>query len=270
MIRNMKVTLITGASGGIGEAFARHLAAQKHHLLLVARSENRLQLLCKELSVEYGIAAQYVATDLAEAGSDGLIAAEVAKRGMEVNWLINNAGIGTGGDLLEYSLEDYRNLMHLNMDALVALTYRFLPQMRAAKSGTIINVGSMAGFGPVPYMGIYAASKAFVRSFTEALWEENRPYHVRTMLLCPGVTETGFFDAARIGSDRQRSYSTSIKETPEQVVAAAMKGLKQGKIITVSGFHNKLGRAVISIAPEKPVLKLWGNKMRKELKLEIR
>ena len=101
----MKVTLITGASGGIGEAFARRLAKEKHNLLLIARSENKLRSLCRSLSNQHGIEAQFIAVDLTEAGSGKLIADEVKKRNLDVNWLINNAGIGSGGDILEYSLD---------------------------------------------------------------------------------------------------------------------------------------------------------------------
>ncbi|GAB3942877.1 SDR family oxidoreductase [Spirosoma harenae] len=265
----MKVTLITGASGGIGEAFARRLANDKHNLVLVARSEDKLKALCQQLNTQYAISAQYIAVDLAKAGSDQLIADEIAKRGLEVNWLINNAGIGTGGDFLEYSLEEYWNMMHLNMDAMVALTYRFLPQMRARKRGTIINVGSMASFGAIPYMNIYAATKGFVKYFTEALWEENRPYNIQTMLLCPGATETGFFDAAKIGSDRKSSFSTRNMETPEQVVESAMRGLENGSIVTISGFQNKLSRFFLPLIPTRFGLKFWGDMMRKNLKLSI-
>lgn len=265
----MKVTLITGASGGIGEAFAKRLAKEKHNLLLIARSETRLRALCNELTAAHGVAVQYIAIDLAKPGSDQQIADEVGRRGLEITWLINNAGIGTGGDLLEYDLEDYRNLMHLNMDAVVALTYRFLPAMRAAKSGVVINVGSMAGFGPIPYMSVYAASKGFVQSFTEALWEENRLYGIRVMLLCPGATETGFFDAAKIGIDRKASFSSKKLETPGQVVETAMRGLQSTKIIAVSGFQNRLLRRIVSLIPVRLGLKLWGTQMRKNLQMTI-
>ena len=200
-------------------------------------------------------------------GSDQVIADEVSKQELEVDWLINNAGMGTGGDFLEYGLEEYQHMMNLNMDAMVALTYRFLPPMRARKSGTIINVGSMASFGAIPYMGIYAATKGLVKYFTEALWEENRPYHIQTMLLCPGATETGFFDAAKIGPDRKSSFSTKDLETPEQVVESAMRGLKKGSIITISGFQNQLSRWVLPLVPTKFGLKMWGNWTRKNLKL---
>ncbi|WPQ63541.1 SDR family oxidoreductase [Chitinophaga sancti] len=266
----MKVTLITGASGGIGEAFARQLAKEGHHLLMVARSANKLKALSEQLTQQYKITAHYLAIDLAKSGSDQIIADEVAKRDLQVDWLINNAGIGTGGDLLEYTLDEYLNMMHLNMDAMVALTYQFLPAMRARKSGTIINVGSMAGFNGIPYMNVYAATKGFVMYFTQALWEENRLYNIQTMLLCPGATETGFFDAAKIGGERKSMFSTKKMETPEQVVTAAMKGLRKKSILTISGFQNKLMKSIAQIIPVKTALKIYGNMMRKSLNLVIK
>lgn len=262
----MQVTLITGASTGIGEAFARRLAAEKHHLLLVARSESKLRALCTELAATYPITAQYVALDLVAPGADQLLFDEAQRRGLEVNWLINNAGIGSGGDFLEYDLPTILQLMHLNMDALVALTYRFLPPMRARQRGTIISVGSMAGFNPIPYMAVYAASKAFVQSFTEALVAENEPYHIQTMLLCPGATETNFFEAARIGPDRKSSFSTKTLETPAQVVEAALAGLKKHKSVTISGLQNKAAR-LLHFVPNALIVSLFGKQMRANLNL---
>ncbi|NIJ55195.1 SDR family NAD(P)-dependent oxidoreductase [Dyadobacter arcticus] len=261
----MKVTLITGASAGIGEAFAKRLAEEKHNLLLVARSESKLQSLCEGLIAEYNINAQYIAIDLTKPGSDETLFIEMQKRNLQIDWLINNAGIGSGGDFLEHELKSEIDMMHLNMDAMVALTHRFLPQMRADKKGTIINVGSMAGFSPIPYMNVYASTKAFVRSFTEALQEENRLFNVKTMLLCPGATETNFFDAAKIGPDRKSSFSSKKLETPEQVVASALKGLKSNKRITVSGIQNKLSRRIIHFIPNSIILKMFGRQMRQNL-----
>nr|WP_293844320.1 SDR family oxidoreductase [uncultured Arsenicibacter sp.] len=265
----MDVTLITGASNGIGEAFARRLAREKHNLLLVARSETKLNALCNQLEAEHHIKAQYIAVDLTQPDADRLVADVASARGLTVTWLINNAGIGSGGDFPEYSLDDYQRMMRLNMDAMVALTYRFLPPMRAAKKGTIINVGSMAGFNPIPYMNVYAATKGFVKYFTEALWEENRPYHVQTMLLCPGATETGFFEAAGIGADRKSSFSTKNMETPEQVVESAMKGLKQQRVTTISGLQNRFAGSLFPLIPARMRLTLWGNMMRKNLGLHV-
>ncbi len=264
----MKVTLITGASAGIGEAFAKRLAAEKHNLLLIARSENKLQLLCEELIAKHAVNVQYIAVDLTKPDADKILFEETEKRGLQIEWLINNAGIGSGGDFLEYDLKSIMDMMHLNMDAMVALTHRFLPQMRARKNGKIINVGSMAGFGPIPYMNVYAATKNFVRAFTEALQEENRLFNIQTMLLCPGTTETNFFEAAKIGPDRKSSFSSKQLETPEQVVESALKGIKKNKRITISGTQNKLAHKILHFIPNSIGMPLFGKQMRNQLNLK--
>lgn len=151
------------------------------------------------------------------------------------------------------------------MDALVALTHRFLPAMRTRKSGKLINVSSMAGFNPIPYMAVYAASKAFVHSFTEAIAEENRLFNIHTMLLCPGATETNFFEAAQIGPDRKSSFSTKELETPDQVVVAALKGVKKEKRVVISRTQNKLA-GLLHFVPNALFIKVFGNQMRKNLK----
>jgi len=158
----MKVTLITGASSGIGEAFARRLAANEHDLVLVARSENKLHELCDELMLEYKIMAHYVALDLLEEDVNEKLVEEAAKHGFEVDWLINNAGFGSMGDFAALDLEKELDIIRLNVSTLVALTHSFLPQMRERRRGTIINVSSSAGFQPIPFMATYAATKAFV------------------------------------------------------------------------------------------------------------
>src|SRR5215468_1002967 len=136
----MKVTLITGASSGIGEAFARRLAADEHDLILVARSENKLHELCDELMLKHKIMAHYVALDLLEEDADERLLEETKKHGFEVHWLINNAGFGSMGDFVDLDLEKELDIIRLNISALVALTHRFLPQMRQRRHGTIINV----------------------------------------------------------------------------------------------------------------------------------
>src|SRR5260221_7684573 len=216
----MNTTLITGASSGIGEVFARKLAARGHNLLLVARSEDKLISLCNDLGRNQSIHAQYVAMDLSEADASARLFEETQKRGLEIDFLINNAGFGSMGDFSDLELARELNMIDLNVRSLVDLTHRFLGPMRARKRGSIINVASTAGFQAVPFMATYAATKAFVLSFSEALWEENRPYGVKVMALCPGVTDTNFFDAAKIQRPPAR-----VAQTPEAVVEAALRGL---------------------------------------------
>ena len=194
----MKTTLITGASWGIGEAFARELAARGHNLLLVARSEDRLITICSELGRSQKIRADYFAIDLSEPDAPQRLFEEAQKRELEIDLLINNAGFGSMGDFATLDLANELKMIDLNVRALVELTHRFIQPMREKKSGAIINVASTAGFQPVPFMANYSATKAFVLSFSEALWEENRRYGIKVMALCPGVTETHFFEASRM------------------------------------------------------------------------
>ncbi len=216
----MNTTLITGASSGIGEVFARKLAARGNNLLLVARSEDKLINLCNELGRSKSIRAQYVALDLSERDAPARLFAEAQNRGLEIDFLINNAGFGSMGEFTKLDLDHELNMIDLNVRSLVELTHRFLVPMRERKSGSIINVASTAGFQPVPFMAAYAATKAFVLSFSEALAEENRPFGIKVMALCPGVTETNFFEAAKIQRPPAR-----IAQTPEAVVDTALRAI---------------------------------------------
>lgn len=232
----MKVTLITGASSGIGETFARRLAAEKHNLVLVARTEKALHELCDELMLKHQITAHYVVSDLTEAGADEKLFAETEKHEFEVEWLINNAGFGSGGDFAKLDLDHELGMIDLNISMLVALTHRYLNKMRERKSGTIINVSSAAGFQPIPFMATYAATKAFVSSFTEAIAEENRSFGIKILALCPGSTKTNFFAAANI----DRPIQVKGQQTSEEVVETALKAIKGSHSKVVSGLTNKI------------------------------
>jgi len=253
----MKTTLITGASSGIGEAFARRLAARGENVLLLARTEDKLASVCNELGRANDISAQYVAMDLAETDAAARLFEETKRRGLEVEMLINNAGFGSMGDFTAFDIERDMKMIDLNVKALVALTHYYLPPMRERKSGTIINVASTAAFQGVPYMAVYAATKAFVLSFSEALWDENRAYNVHVMALCPGVTQTNFFAAANTDKPPMRAM-----QTPEQVVDTALKGLKRGKSHIVSGWANYLTTETERLVPRWLVARIAGKAMR--------
>jgi hypothetical protein len=257
----MKTTLITGASSGIGESFARRLAAEGSNLLVVARSEEKLAALCEELGRAHNVKAGYVALDLTEEGAAARLFEEAARRRLEVELLVNNAGYGSTGDFLDQNLERELRMVDLNVKALVELSYRFLGPMRERKGGAIINVASTAGFQPVPFMATYAATKAFVLSFSEALWEENRAHGVTVMALCPGVTETNFFEAAGIDKPPMRSV-----QTPEQVVETALSGLRRGKSHIVSGWPNFFMIEAERFVPRSLVLRAAGAALRKSSK----
>ncbi|HYJ90211.1 MAG TPA: SDR family oxidoreductase [Pyrinomonadaceae bacterium] len=234
----MKATLITGASSGIGEAFARRLAADGHDLVLVARSERKLHELCDELMLKHKkITAHYVALDLTKTDAPKKLFNETERHGYEIDWLINNAGFGSMGDFAEMEFDRELDMITLNISALVALTHLYLKGMRERRSGKIINVSSAAGFQPLPFMAVYAATKAFVTSFSEAIAEENRPFGIRVMALCPGSTKTNFFRASNI----ERPVQIKGQQTAEQVVETAMRGIKSGRTKVVSGLANFIG-----------------------------
>lgn len=255
----MNTTLITGASSGIGEVFARKLAAQGNNVLLVARSEDKLMTLCNELGRLNSIRAQYVAMDLSQTDAPARLFAEAQKRGLEINLLINNAGFGSMGDFAELDLARELNMIDLNVRALVELTHRFLVPMRERKRGAIINVASTAGFQAVPFMATYAATKAFVLSFSEALWEENRSQGIKVMALCPGVTETGFFEASGFELPPMRAVQTA-----DDVVDTALRGLKRGKSHIISGWANFLMVESERLVPRSFVVRMAGKVLRQK------
>ncbi|MGI8470314.1 MAG: SDR family NAD(P)-dependent oxidoreductase [Pyrinomonadaceae bacterium] len=256
----MKATLITGASGGIGEVFARRLAAEKHNLVLVARSENKLHELCDELMLKHKITAHYVALDLTENDSDARLFDETERHEFEIDWLINNAGFGSMGDFAALDYEREVSMVDLNVRSLVALTHRYLQKMRERRGGVIINVASTASFQPVPFMATYAATKAFVRSFSEAIAEENRPFGITVSALCPGPTETNFFHVAHAEAFRGKGM-----QTPEAVVETALRGVKKGKAQIISGWTNYIGARLVNIVPDSLITRVVGGALRPQI-----
>jgi short-subunit dehydrogenase len=253
----MNTTLITGASSGIGEAFAHKLATQGRNVLLVARSEDKLITLCNELGRQNSIRAQYVAMDLTEPDAAARLFEESQQRGLTIDLLINNAGFGAFAEFTKVPLERQLNMVDLNIRSLVDLTYRFLLPMRERKQGAIINVASTAGFQPVPFMATYAATKSFVLCFSEALWEENRPYGVHVMALCPGATETNFFEAAHGHKPAGR-----VAQTSEEVVETALRGLAGRKSHIISGWRNFVMVETERLTPRSLVTRVAGRMMR--------
>ena len=266
----MKVTLITGASGGIGEALANKFAERKHNLLLVARNADKLTVQCKQLAEKFGINAQFITADLAKSETAELVLTETQQRGLEIDMLINNAGIGSGGAFSELTLKSELDMIQLNISSLVALTYLFLPQMQKRKSGTIINVASVAAFMPIPYMATYAASKVFVRSFTEAITQECKPYNIHVMLLCPGLTKTNFNNAAGIENEKGKGLNTeytSSTQTPEQVANEALAALDKRKHFIVSGTMNRIGANMFALIPNSLIARSFAKSYRKKMGL---
>ena len=253
----MNTTLITGASSGIGAAFARRLAKRGRNLLLVARSEDKLAALCNEIGRTSGIRAQYIVMDLTEPEATQRLLEETQKRGLIVEMLINNAGFGSMGKFGKLDHARELEMLDLNVKSLVELTYLFLRPMRERGQGTIINVASTAAFQAVPFMATYAATKAFVLSFSEALWEENRPHGVHVLALCPGVTDTNFFTASKIDRPPMRTVQTA-----EEVVDAALRGLARRKSVVITGWTNWLTVEVQRFVPRSLVARFVGKTLR--------
>ncbi len=239
----MPTTLITGASSGIGEAFARELAANKNELVIVARSEEKLNQLACQLQEQHKIKVEVIAKDLTKASATQELFDTVKSKGIVVDTLINNAGFGDYGEFADTDGKRQIQMVQLNIIALIDLTHKFLPQMRQRGSGNIINISSIAGFQPIPYLSVYAATKAFVLSFSESLWAENRQYGVRVLVVCPGPTETNFFNEANFPTSF--TGKTSKVATPEEVVCDTLKALKADKPTVVSA--GTLGKIIVNM-----------------------
>jgi short-subunit dehydrogenase len=246
-------SLITGASSGIGECFARKLAARGKNVLLAARSGDKLEALASELISRHKILAEPLVMDLSEPGAGERLARLVGRRGFGVDLLINNAGFGARGKFWELPLDKQMALMRLQIEALMELTFHLLPGMIEQRHGGIVNVSSMTGFQPIPYATAYAATKAFMNSFSMALREELKPYHVAVVTLCPGGTQTNF---ANIGARQGRHKFPGGPQPPEEVVDDALKRLQGGGGLVVPRFMNRAGIFAQRFLPRETVAKL--------------
>jgi short-subunit dehydrogenase len=222
--------LVTGASAGIGEAIARGLAARRVPQLLVARSAGRLEALAAELRASSGVPVEPLALDLETEGAAERLFAATEGAGRPVGLLVNNAGFGWYGPQEEQGLDRTLRMLRLNVLALVEATDRFLVPMRARKAGSVLNVASTAAFLPVPYMGVYAATKAFVLSYSQALHEELRGSGIVVTALCPGTTRTDFHRVAGLAPGERVRFPSLSAET---VAEAGLRGLARGKAVVV-------------------------------------
>lgn len=236
----MTTALITGASSGIGQAFAEELAQRKNDLVLVARSEAKLHHIARQLQEDFAIKAEVIVQDLTLPQAGKAVLDRVKERGLVIDLLINNAGFGDYGAFVDRSVSKQLEMIQLNITALVELTGLFLPEMKQRGRGSIINISSIAGFQPLPYMSIYAATKAFVLNFTEALWAENKDSGVNILAVCPGPTESRFFKEAEFPESFGGANMNSL--TPaEDVVKEALKALdKNQSTVVTGGISNQL------------------------------
>lgn len=248
IMRNQTV-LITGASAGLGAEFARRLAARGANLVLVARRADRLEKLAAELT---GVRVTTIAMDLAVPDAGPKLSAAVAAEGVTVTSLINNAGFGSQQLFHERDAAGVDAEVALNVTSLVSITHSFIERLRAG-NGFLMNLASVAGFQPSPRMAVYAATKAFVLSFTEALWFENRDSKLRVMAVCPGATETEFFEVAGQGAD-----GGTRRMRADQVVDVALRALNRRNPppVVVTGALNKASTVAVRFFSRRVVT--WG------------
>jgi uncharacterized protein len=227
--------LVTGASSGIGAEFAGQLAAHGVNLVLVARRAERLETLRGQLLERHpALRVDVVPSDLAAVGATAAVATLLHEAGQHIDVLVNSAGVGFHRPFADEPADEVAAEIALNCGALADLTARFLPGMRQARRGVVINVASTSAFQPVPTMAVYAATKAFVLSFTEALWWESRGSGVRVLALCPGPTQTEFFDQS------SAPFMTHGRQSAAQVVAAALAAVDGTSPTVIPGEMNKL------------------------------
>ena len=244
-----KSVLITGASGGIGYELAKLFARDRHNLVLVARSGDKLAQVAAELQ-PHGITVRTIPLDLAALQARKFLFDQLQREGISVDILINNAAFGMFGEFAQMAESEILGQLDLNIIALTELTRLFLPAMIRRRSGRIMNVASTAGFQPGPLMAVYYATKAYVISFSEAIANELRGSGVTVTCFCPGATHTGF--AQRAGIDKSRLFKFGAMSA-EKVALDGYRAVMEGRGLAISGAHNWLVAESTRFAPRKMV-----------------
>lgn len=248
------VTVITGASAGIGVALARVFARNGHALALVARREDRMHALADEIAATGATRPLVIVADLAQPGSAQLIGEALAAAGAEPQFMVNNAGFGLTGLASSLDRDEQLSMIDVNVRALTELSLAFVPSL-ARHQGGLLNVGSMAGFLPGPGIAVYYATKAYVLSFSEALHSELKSRGVRVTVLCPGPVPTEFAERAGIKSGKPPGPLT---QTADYVAELGYRGLMRGERTVVPGFGNKLVAMLIRVFPRRLLLRIVG------------
>jgi short-subunit dehydrogenase len=246
------VALVTGASSGIGEALARRLARDGRHLALVARRTERLEALARDLEGAHRVRAHVIASDLLRPGAARALVEDIERRGLVVDWLVNNAAFGTVGRFHELPLERELEEVRLDVEVLLELTGRCLPAMVMRGRGVVMNISSVGGFAPGPYMATYAASKAFVTSFSEAIAAELHGTGVHVLCVCPGFTRTEFQQQAKVDTSSVPGFAwMSADEVADQAVRAVGRGP-----VLVNGFMNGVMAATARYLPRALTMRM--------------
>ncbi|MDE3236756.1 MAG: SDR family oxidoreductase [Bacteroidota bacterium] len=245
----MSYAIITGASKGIGKAIAIELAKRKKNLLLIARTEQLLAELSEKLGKEYAVAAKYLAVDLSDPKAIEQILEYCLAQQLTIDVLINNAGYGLSGAFEQHTLNDQLQNMYVNMDVPVMLTYALLPQMKRNQQSFILNVCSGASYQAVPGLTVYAATKAFLLSFSRGLRYELRHTTVSVTAVCPGATDTDFPNRANVGA-KAKKLAEKVNMKAEEVAVIAVNGMYARKAEVVPGFINQLGAFLVWLFPK--------------------
>ncbi len=243
------VALVTGASSGLGEQFARLFAKDGHPVVLVARSKARLEHLAEELERLHKVKAYVVPMDLTQPSAPKAIEEQVSALGLEVDWLVNNAGFGSNGPFLDLDRDNEVGMVQVNCAALLELSHRFGRGMRERKRGRILNIASTAGFQPGPFMATYYATKAFVVSFSEGLAHELQGTGVTVTCYCPGATLTEF--GARSGNQDSMLFKQPGVPSAAEVAHRAYDAMMQGEVLAVHGPMNWLGVEAVRFTPRR-------------------
>jgi short-subunit dehydrogenase len=242
--------LITGGSVGIGAALAEVFAAHGHELILVSRNRDKLEARGSDIQRTFGIPVTCIAEDLTDPAGPQRLHRAVSDRKLDVQYLVNNAGVGLYGKFATTNLEAELKMIQLNVTSVVDLTKRFLPSMIERRNGRILNVASMAAFVPGPWMSVYYATKAFLLSFSEAIDYELKPHGVTVTTLCPGPTKSEF--KVRAGSQRSRLFESYVMDAP-RVARVGYDAMMKGKPVAIPGLCNKLIPLSLRIAPRSTV-----------------
>src|SRR3954469_14186877 len=256
------ISLVTGASSGIGAAIAKELASRGHALALVARREERLRTLATELTSDHGVATEVIAADLGDPAGRERVADELRSRGRVVEVLVNNAGFGHQADFATSPRERMLEMVKINVESVIDLTSRFLPGMVDRGRGSVINIASMAAFQPLPGSAVYAATKSFVLSFSEAIRTELRGSGVTVTAVCPGPVKTEFTEVAGFGGVEERTPG-AVWMSPEDLAKHAIDGAAGDRRVVVPGVINRAGALAGQHSPRALALplisRLWRN-----------
>ena len=251
-----KWALITGASSGIGYELSRKFAREGYNLILVSRDEGALQKIAVDLSSSHDVTVRVIAKDLAVSSAPQEIYRQLQEESLPVHVLVNCAGLGTAGKFSETGISVELRIIQVNITALTELTKLFLKDMVSRQDGKILNVASTAAFQPGPFMATYYASKAYVLSFSEAIFEELENTGVTVTALCPGPTRTDFQNRAGLAESKLFNVKGFLKiQEPVEVAEVGFEGLMRGQAIVIPGFRNRLLASIVRILPRKLVRK---------------